>query len=72
MDKFAFIWVDRDLKYFIYNTSSLKPGMPYARNRFRKLYDSPNADPVRVEFEINQPRFAERYYSIYSIVNYEE
>ena len=24
--------------------------------------DSPNADPVCVEFEINEPRVAERYY----------
>ena len=27
------------------------------------MSDSPNADPVCVEFEINQPRVAERYYS---------
>ena len=38
--------------------------MPYARERLKQLGDSPNADPVRVEFEINQPRVAERYYSI--------
>ena len=37
--------------------------MPYARERLIKLDDSPNADPVCVEFDINQPRVAERYYS---------
>ena len=37
--------------------------MPYARDRLRQVYNSPNADPVRVEFDINQPRVAERYYS---------
>ena len=37
--------------------------MPYARDRLRQVDDSPNADPVRVEFQINQPRVAERYYS---------
>ena len=37
--------------------------MPYARDRIRQLNDSTNADPVRVEFDINQPRLAERYYS---------
>ena len=63
LDKFAFVWVDRYWRYFIFNTSSLKPGMPYARDRLRQLDDSPNADPVRVEFDINQPRVAERYYS---------
>ena len=25
--------------------------------------DSPNSDPVRVEFDIDQPRVDERYYS---------
>ena len=44
--------------------------MPYARDRLRKFDDSPNADTVFVEFDINQPRVYERYYSIYYIVNY--
>ena len=38
--------------------------MPYARDRLIQVDDSTNADPVRVEFEINQPRVDERYYSI--------
>ena len=62
-DKFAFVWVDRDQRHFISNTSSLKPGLPFARDRLRKVDDIPNADPVCVEFDINQPRVAERYYS---------
>ena len=49
--------------YFIYNTSSLKPGLPYARDKLRQVGDSPNADPVHVQFEINKPRVDERYYS---------
>ena len=64
MDKFAFIWVERDRRYFISNTSPLKPGLSYTRDRLRKVDYGPNADPVCVEFEINQPRVAERYYSI--------
>ena len=63
MDRFAFIWFDRYRRYFISNTSSLKPGMKYARDRLRQVDDSPNADVVCVEFEINQTRVAERYYS---------
>ena len=35
----------------------------YARYRLRQVDDIPNADPVHVEFEINQPKLAERYYS---------
>ena len=63
LDKFAFVWVDRYQRYFISNTSYLKPGMPYTRDRLRKLDDSTNAYTVRVEFEINQPRVSEVYYS---------
>ena len=63
LDKFALVWVDKDRRYFISNTSSLKPGIPYARERLIHMDDSTNADPVPVEFEINQPRVAERYYS---------
>ena len=69
LDKFDFIWVDRDRMYFISNTSYFKSGMPYERDRLRQLDYSPNADPVCVEFEINQPRVAERYYSINSKVD---
>ena len=42
LDKFAFVWVERDRKYLISNTSSLKYGMPYARDRIRQVYDSSN------------------------------
>ena len=62
LDKFAFVWVDRDRRYFIFNTSSLKPGMPYARDRLRQLDDSPNAEPVSIYFEINKPKVTEIYY----------
>ena len=63
LDKFAFVWVDRDRRYFIYNTPSLKPGMPHARDRLRQVDDSPNAYPFFVYFEINKPRVDEIYYS---------
>ena len=64
LDKFAFVWVDRDWGYFIYDTPSLNPGVPYAMDRLIHVNDSPNADQLRVEFDINQPRVDERYYSI--------
>ena len=62
LDTFAFVWVDRDQRYFIFNTSSLKPGILYTRDRFRQFDDSPITYLVCVEFVINQPRVAERYY----------
>ena len=43
--------------------------MPYERDRLRQVYDITNADPVRVEFETNQPRVDERYYSINSKID---
>ena len=63
LDKVAFVWVGRDWGYFIYNTTSLKPGVTYASDRLIQVYDIPNADPVSVEFDINQPRVYEVYYS---------
>ena len=53
LDKFVFVLVDIDWRYFISNTLSLTPAMPYARDRLRQVDDSPNSDPVCVEFEIN-------------------
>ena len=63
LDKFDFVWVDLDQRYFISNTSYLKPSIIYARDSLILVDDSLNADPVCVEFEINLPRVAERYYS---------
>ena len=63
-DKYSILWVDRNRRYFISNTSYLKPGMTYARDRIIQVDDSPNVDPVYFEFEINQTRVKERYYSI--------
>ena len=48
-----------DVHGVISNSSSLKPVIPYARDRLRQVDDSPNAYPVRVKYEINQPRVAE-------------
>ena len=63
LDKLELVWVDIDQMYFISNTPSLKPGMLYAMDRLIQVDDSNNTDPVRVEFDINKPRFAERYHS---------
>ena len=35
LEKFALVWVDRDQRYLISNTSSLKSGIPYARDILR-------------------------------------
>ena len=69
LDKFSFVWVDIYQRYLIYNTSSLKPGMQYERERLKQLDDITNVDIVRVKFEINQPGVAEKYYSINSDID---
>ena len=46
LEIFVFVSVERDQMYFISNTPSLKPGIPYARDRLIQVDDSPNAGPV--------------------------
>ena len=61
---YAFVWVDRNRRYFITNTSSLSHGTPYTR--VRKCQVAPiesQEPPVRVEFTINQPKAAKMYYN---------
>ena len=69
LNKFAFVWVDRDRRYFISDTSYLKPVMTYAGDNLIKVDNSPNVDPVRVDFDINQKMVSERYYSINSKID---
>ena len=63
LGKFAFIGVDRHRRYFIYNTSSLKPGIPYAWDSLRQLDGSPNEDTVCVDFDIIQLTVVKMYHS---------
>ena len=49
----AFCWMDRDRRYFIASGSSLSPGIPHVRQRWRQLdTEDPNADPERVELSL--------------------
>jgi hypothetical protein len=59
----AFVWMDRNRRYFIASGSSLNPGVPYNRFRWRQLDDTANADPERVELNVWQPKAAEVYYA---------
>ena len=58
----AFVWMDRDRRYFISNTSSLDEGRPYHRQRWRQVDPAPNAEPERVDLVVPQPKAAEIYY----------
>ena len=65
----AFVWMDRDRRYFISNRSSLEPGEPYVRNRWRQVDTTPNAEPERVQLEIAQPKAAEVYYETCAMID---
>jgi Transposase IS4 len=60
----AFVWVDRERRYFIASAGSLAEGEPYHRNRWRQVSEEPNAEPERVELTVPQPRAAEIYYKV--------
>ncbi len=58
----AFVWMDRDRRYFIATRSTLDQGEYYARTRWRQVDQTENADAERVDLEIPQPLAAEVYY----------
>ena len=61
---YAFVWVDRNIRYFITNTSYLSLGTPCTRVQKRQVAPIESQEPpVRVEFTINQPKAAEMYYN---------
>ena len=60
----AFVWMDRDRRYFISTTSSLERGTPAIRTRWRQVEDvATNEEPERVELIIPQPKATEIYYN---------
>mgnify|MGYP006061302161 CR=1 FL=1 len=62
---YAFVWVDRNRRYFITNTSSLCHGRHYVRRRLRQVEAvSTNEEPVQQTFTINQPKASELYYDV--------
>jgi hypothetical protein len=65
----AFVWMDRERRYFISTTGSMGAGSPYQRTRWRQVNQESNAPPDRVELEIPQPQAAEIYYSTVSRID---
>ena len=59
----AFMWIDRDRRYFISTCSSLEEGGRILRTRWSQLDKMPNASPQRLEKEVAQPKAAETYYT---------
>ena len=59
----AFVWMDRDRRYFIASASSLQAGLPHVRTRWRQVDSRLNAEAERVEVTVQQPKACETYYS---------
>jgi hypothetical protein len=58
----AFVWMDRNRRYFIATGSCLQAGKTYSRNRWRQEDEEQDAPPNRVELFVPQPQAAEVYY----------
>ena len=59
----AFVWMDRERRYFISTAGMLEAGTPYTRCHWQQVDPTPDAPPQRVELTIQQPKIAETYYS---------
>jgi hypothetical protein len=59
---FAFVWVDRDRRYFVCNGANLEAVEPILRTRTRQVNTTPNAEAERVHLEIPQPKATQVYY----------
>ncbi|KAG7341012.1 transposase IS4 [Nitzschia inconspicua] len=60
-DMMAFVWVDRERRYFISNCSSLVEGDPHVRNRWRQV-DDMQAEPEREELTVPTPKVCNIFY----------
>ena len=68
-DLLAFVWLDKERRYFIATTSSLDEGTPCSRERWRQVDQEENADAELVELTIPQPKAAELYYNTCSAID---
>jgi hypothetical protein len=59
----AFVWMDRDRRYFIASASSLQAGLPHVRSRWRQVNTEQNAEAERIQVTVQQPKACETYYS---------
>jgi hypothetical protein len=65
----AFVWMDRNRRYFIATGSCLQAGKTYSRNRWRQEDEEQDAPPNRVELFVPQPEAAEVYYSTCGLID---
>ncbi len=62
-DLLAYVWMERDRRYFIASAGSMQEGVPYSRIRWRQTdEENKDADPERVQLVVPQPVACEMYY----------
>jgi Transposase IS4 len=59
----AYVWLDRERRYFISSAYSLQEGAPFVRNRWRQVEQDRFTPPENQELTIPQPQCCELYYS---------
>jgi len=65
----AFVWMDRDRRYFVSTASSISNGSDFVRHRWRQVDPTPDADPERVELRVPQPKASEIYYGACGLID---
>ena len=68
-DLLAYVWMDRDRRYFIASGSSITEGTPYKRRKLRQVNEEENAEPEHVDLEVRQPKASELYYSACAMID---
>lgn len=65
----AFVWMDRERRYFIASASSIDEGVPYSRRRLRQVNEETDAEPEMVDLVVPQPKAAEIYYRTCGLID---
>ena len=60
----SFVWMDRELRYFVSSASSIQDRIPYTMKRWRQVNEEENVEPENFELKISQPKDAHIYYSV--------
>lgn len=69
VDMFALVWMDRNRRYFVANTSTINDGRPYNRTRWRQVDTTVNAEAEQVELVVRQPKICEIYYDVCGMID---
>jgi hypothetical protein len=61
LELLAFVWADRDRRYFIASGSSMAEGTRECRQRCRQIIQDDFSPPEKVDIIVQQPKAAEVY-----------